>query len=130
MDRTTGDSLRHLANAIRTDIRGVQADLRHADTQVGALDLTLANTAILVDELRERIRYLGWSTDDAILDYLSDGQWRTRSEVEEALRQSGAPYRSTANRLRMLTETGRLEHGRVQRPDRGNAFGKWRMPMD
>ena len=130
MDRITGDSVRDLANAIRTDIRGVQAALRHADTQVGALDLTLTNTASLVDELCERIRYSGWSTDDAILDYLNDAQWRTRREVEEALQRSGAPYRSTANRLRVLTQAGKLEHERVQRPDRGNAFGKWRLSTD
>ena len=130
MDRITGDSVRNLANAVRTDIRGVQTDLQNADAQVGALDLALTNTAILVDELCERIRYLGWSTDDAILDCLSDGHWRTRQEVEEALQRSGAPYRSTANRLRMLTQAGKLEHGRVPRPDRGNAFGNWRLPTD
>ena len=130
MDRIMGDSVRHLANAIRTDIRGAQTNLQHADPQAGALDLPLTNTANLVDELCERIRYLGWSTDDAILDYLNDGHWRSRQEVEETLQQSGAPYRSTANRLRMLTHAGRLEHGRVQRPDRGNAFGKWRLPID
>ena len=130
MDRNTGDGVRNLANAIRTGIRDAQTDFQHADPHSGALDLPLTNTAILVDELCERIRYLGWSTDDAILDYLSDGHWRTRQEVEEALQRSGAPYRSTANRLRMLTEAGRLEHGRVRRPDRGNAFGKWRLPTD
>ena len=128
MDRITGDGVRNLANAIRTAIRDAQTDFQPADPQAGALDLPL--TAMLVDKLCERIRYLGWSTDDAILDYLGDRHWRTRQEVEEALQRSGAPYRSTANRLRMLTEAGRLEHGRVQRPDRGNAFGKWRLPTD
>ncbi len=122
--------MRKLADAIRTAIRDARTDSQHTDPQAGALDLRLTNTATLVDRLCERIRYLGWSTDDAILDYLSDGRWRTRQEVEEALQRCGAPYRSTANRLRMLTAAGRLEHGRVQRPDRGNAFGKWRLATD
>ena len=122
--------MRNLASAIRADIRRVQTNLQHADPQAGAPDLPLTHTASLVDELCERIRYLGWSTDDAILDYLRDGEWQTRREVEEALQRAGAPCRSTANRLRILTHAGRLEHGRVHRQDRGNAFGNWRLPMD
>ena len=126
MNRSQGDPVRALAEGIRTNLRDLEAELERGASRVDVLKASLESALGQVDRLRGRIRYLGWTTDDAILDYLADGSWREREEIVAALVERGAPHRGTANRLRMLTAAGKLEKEDLDRVGRGNAFGRWR----
>lgn len=126
MKRSDADRVRELVSAIVVELAKLREELDRTAPRTAVLERTVSTAESRAEELRERIRYLGWSTDEAILHCLSDGSWRRREEIQVLLQSGGAPYRGTPNRVRILTEAGKLEKQAVEREDRGNPFGKWR----
>ena len=127
MKRHDAERPRELVEAIATALQELDREFSRPVLRGNILKRTVSNLISRADKLREQTRYLGWKTDDAILDYLTDGRWRRREEIEAGLASGCAPHRGTANRLRMLTEAGELEKQDIRREDRGNPFGKWRL---
>ena len=127
MKRRDAERAQALVEAIATALEQLDKELTEPAPRHDIITRTVRESVSRSFELRGRTRYLGWTTDDAILDYLADGRWRQRHEIVAALAGAGAPHQGTANRLRMLTEAGKLEKQDIRREDRGNPFGKWRL---
>lgn len=127
MNRSQRDRLQDLVGAIQSGLRRLEAELERDAPKADVLRAGTRKLLTHTGYLQERIRYLGWRTDEAILDYLSDGNWRRRRRIQSALERRGARAGNTRTVLTRLTRDGSLEMRPAPREDRGNRFGEWRL---